>query len=683
MDSLREISTFVALKPLVNDKRRQFRYRLKLLSLFGSNGSSVIFITDDDQVYGYGNNRFGCLGVDSVDEEIPEPRPNSSLSGKHMATICSGFAHCIGITASGLCYSWGDNNYEQLGWGIDHTVMLMSATPRIVPKLADKQVIRLACGNRHTLVLTQDGYVYAWGHNTYGQIGNYAYLPASEPAVIVQPRYLDIVDVVCGKGHSLALTSDGHVYVWGLNEWGQLGRDPSNDVHNCRQKCCSNRPKPLASKLLTGVSIKKAQCGPTHTLLLSTDGDLYSFGNNDTGQVGNGFFEPQYTPVKINTDGVKFKDIVAYFDNNVTIGISTNNRYYVWGFRRFPRPQSIPEHHNHYTVYDVYSKYSRVNRTFKAIHFRNGKVMDLDYNVVGGGDATAADNNNNNNDKYEDNDSNCFATNKLMVKKQGVVSSVVGNDDDTSGSVGVVVDNIHPKYSYAHILLQKSGTNVASLDQIGNNLFDNIDDDNGNDLLTPSLSPEQLSSRPSSSADSNASTEPSKLLLQQYLSQAFNNPTTYDLTFIINGRPLYCHKTILRIRNKHFYRNCCKYLRTTYCEKTRKEIVINSYSYDVFHDFLRFLYGLSLPTITVTTVHELYKLAVTYEEQDLLDLCLEFIDVDNVCTVYKRSIECRLKPLETTCLEFMSANWKQLCRSAQFLALDDAIGRQILSQVLK
>jgi alpha-tubulin suppressor-like RCC1 family protein len=135
-------------------------------------------------------------------------------------------------------------------------------------------IISVKCGIGHSLALTQKGEVYAWGDNSYGQIGNGS---NDKKQVSIKLDCFDeeiVTEISCGSTHSMALTNKGHVFSWGDNRNGQLGHWGNEN---------SNKPKLIEMK---NVLIKKISCGPYHSLLLSNDGIIYGFGNNERGQIG-------------------------------------------------------------------------------------------------------------------------------------------------------------------------------------------------------------------------------------------------------------------------------------------------------------------------------------------------------------------------------------------------------------
>ncbi|CAG2117303.1 unnamed protein product, partial [Medioppia subpectinata] len=360
METLISIKDFHALRPMTGDER--LTSSVRLLCVCGFNGSEVIFATREDRVYGFGANRYGCLGLGTSAQHIPVPTLNPTLSGQRLVDICCGFAFRIGVTAGGQCWSWGENKYGQLGTGDTHD----SHTPLLIRTFRHLSVAAVVCGKSHTLALTADGQVFAFGRNQFGQLADRRYGYCPTPTPIADLFYRDVMaSLSAGKHHSLALGRSGRAYVWGINDCGQCGPQ-SDDTRNGNIPVCHS-PREL-SGLPSDVSIVKAVCGPNHTLLLSGSGQAYAIGGNNWGQIGNGTQRHQSSPAPI-APNVRFKDLITHYDHTLSIGLSIDGQYYVWGMVGFFAPRPIPESMTSYTVYDIYANYCRVNKTFETIVF--------------------------------------------------------------------------------------------------------------------------------------------------------------------------------------------------------------------------------------------------------------------------------------------------------------------------
>ncbi len=173
-------------------------------------------------------------------------------------------------------------------------------------------------------MLTNCGEDYAWGVSRWGQIGNGCNRNQSIPIKVKGFNNERVVMISCGRFHSMALTECGHVYSWGDNECGQLGIRKKVETPN----------SPIIIEIKRNNKInhtfKKISCGHSHSLLLSEEGVIYAFGNNECGQVGVGNNSKVKSPQKIRHKN-KFIDIKCHFSNNISIALSESNVFYIWG----------------------------------------------------------------------------------------------------------------------------------------------------------------------------------------------------------------------------------------------------------------------------------------------------------------------------------------------------------------
>jgi hypothetical protein len=228
---------------------------------------------------------------------------------------------------------------------------------------SDEKIIDISCGVKHIILLKESGNVYEYVYREYPK--------DSLEAEFIKKEFPDeekVVLISCGDCHSLALTESGCVYSWGNNRYGQLG------VGNIQE---TNEPIIIE---LNEVKIEKISCGPFHSLLLSCDGNIYAFGRNAYGQVGCGEEEEQQRlPIKLTIEN-KFIDIASHSHFQISIALSVNSIYYVWGeCGRWGEKVFKPKETDFKSLKDIFDKYCETSNKkvgnlieFEDSIFRNG-----------------------------------------------------------------------------------------------------------------------------------------------------------------------------------------------------------------------------------------------------------------------------------------------------------------------
>ncbi len=252
-------------------------------------------------------------GLSQADEVIPDPGPDGPIdqgfaSQYRKGVVSAGLYHTVLLNEDGQVYCWGDNSYGQLGIGTIEN----EESPVLVPDLVD--IVMVQAGAYHTLALSKDGNVYAWGRNTFGQLGNGSANFSSKPERIdsIPP----MKEISAGGFHSLALSIDGQVYAWGSNNEFQVGDVLSENITDKAGNTLGKRV--LAPQLVVEADAVAISAGGNHSLYLNSKGEVYSWGSNKEGQLGDGSQTSRGLPKKI--DGLK--DIVkisAGFSHNLAM----------------------------------------------------------------------------------------------------------------------------------------------------------------------------------------------------------------------------------------------------------------------------------------------------------------------------------------------------------------------------
>jgi alpha-tubulin suppressor-like RCC1 family protein len=188
-----------------------------------------------------------------------------SVSGVNgLISIAAGSAHAVALKSDGTVWTWGANGNGQLG---DGTTNPLRSSPVMAYGLSG--VAHVGAGYKHSLAVRQDGTIWVWGDNQYHQLGNAPLSPYcwSWPCS-VQPSQLsgisDVVAVAGGEWYSLALRADGTLWAWGDNSYGQLG------INNVGIVSSSS---PVQVQGLTGVTAMAA--GGHHALAVRNDGTVW------------------------------------------------------------------------------------------------------------------------------------------------------------------------------------------------------------------------------------------------------------------------------------------------------------------------------------------------------------------------------------------------------------------------
>ena len=275
-----------------------------------------LVLASDGKLYACGLDASGQLGNGSANTN---PNPNPVLvnlpTGVSATAIAAGSTHGLAIGSDGKLYAWGANGNGQLGDGNTNDRF----TPGVVNLPAGVTPTAIAAGNGHSLAIGNDGKLYAWGYNQFGQLGNGANTDSSTPVVVNLPTGVGPTAIAASSAYSLAAGSDGKVYGWGVNNGGQLGNGTT-----------SNSNTPVVVSLPSGVSATALSANYFHNLAIGSDGKLYAWGDNHYGQYGDGTTTSGLTPVVVSLPaGVTPTVIATGYYHSLAVGSDAN--LYAWG----------------------------------------------------------------------------------------------------------------------------------------------------------------------------------------------------------------------------------------------------------------------------------------------------------------------------------------------------------------
>ncbi|MGB4549962.1 MAG: carboxypeptidase regulatory-like domain-containing protein [Syntrophales bacterium] len=231
-------------------------------------------LLDDGAVRAWGQGTSGQLGYGSfADSLLPVPVDTTRwAAGRRVTAIAAGGFHSLALLDDGTVWAWGVGTSGQLGNGqFDN-----SSVPVQVQGLTG--ITAIACGGYHSMAVGSGGTVWTWGDNIDGRLGwDTAGWPSSIPDQVT--GLSGVISVAGGDYHSMAVTSTGTVWAWGLNSEGRLGVDPSSTPGGFSIT-------PVAVTGLTGVV--NVAAGGSHSVAATSDGSVWTWGLNDHGQLGNG-----------------------------------------------------------------------------------------------------------------------------------------------------------------------------------------------------------------------------------------------------------------------------------------------------------------------------------------------------------------------------------------------------------
>ena len=310
-------------------------------------GRHSLAIGSDGYVYAWGRNDYGQLGNNTKSNSSTPVRvhgPGNAGEGLKAIQVSAGAWNSMALAADGTVYTWGS-----ISKGYSNDCSSPQTVPTTVEDPSDASgvfhAVQISTCWSFDMAIGQDGYVYTWGYNTNGQLGNNTsdttatniFHPApgrvfvSSQSTAAAGPWLKAVQVSAGGWHALAIDEDGNTWAWGRNDNGQLG-DGKDDDETAPVKV----GKPAGTP--TDFTYLQFSAGCFHSLALGSDGNAYAWGSNNYGQLGDGTTTNRTTPVKVGKPAGTPADFTYLqfspgFYHSLTLGSDGNA--YAWGFNRY------------------------------------------------------------------------------------------------------------------------------------------------------------------------------------------------------------------------------------------------------------------------------------------------------------------------------------------------------------
>ena len=320
------------------------------LSLTGGLSHSCA-LTTEGSAYCWGSDEYGQLGDGSGAPDDCSGTPcslgpvevdTSGIGGKAFVQMTSGRYFTCGLDGAGQAYCWGDDWYGQLGDGggsSDTDVPVAVDTSGI----AGKAFVQVSTGWFHACGLAGDGTAYCWGYDIYGQLGNGAGapdlcsgLPCAQVPVAVDMGGMGgkhFVQLIAGFYHTCGLTGEGDVYCWGADTYGQIGDGGGSSN--------TDAPMPVDASVIGDKPFSRLWGGGNHNCGLTGDGMAYCWGSDEFGQLGDGTASIDdcsgtpcsQDPVTVDRSGIGNTPFKSMTAGGQhTCGLGGDGQAYCWGW---------------------------------------------------------------------------------------------------------------------------------------------------------------------------------------------------------------------------------------------------------------------------------------------------------------------------------------------------------------
>ena len=314
--------------------------------VYGDLTGYSLAVGSDGNAYAWGNNKFGQLGNGTITQRntpVPVPKPAGTPMGFTYVQAYAGGYHSLAIGSDGYVYAWGNNDHGQLG----NNTKSNSSTPVRVhgPNNSGEglKAIQVAAGAWNSMALGPDGTVYTWGSINKGG-GDDCFSPQNVPTAVKAPSdasgVLHAVQISTSWSFDMAIGQDGYVYTWGYNTHGQIGKNTTdNSFHLTPSRVfVSNKSTAAAGPWLKAVQVS---AGGWFALAIGEDGNTWAWGYNQYGSLGNGYSstntDTNYVPQKVRYPANAGAVTAVQVSAGIyhSLAVDTDGNTWAWGYNDY------------------------------------------------------------------------------------------------------------------------------------------------------------------------------------------------------------------------------------------------------------------------------------------------------------------------------------------------------------
>jgi uncharacterized repeat protein (TIGR02543 family) len=291
-------------------------------------------ITSDSRIFTWGRNDFGQLGDGTTTNKL-EPIEITNrfnlVAGETITSVSLGSNFSSLITSYGRVFTWGSNEFGQLGNGTETSRFTPTEITAQFNLAVGETIYSMSLSREQSSAVTSNGRILVWGYNVFGQLGDGTYVNKNMPTETTNIFNLAIGETITNVSlsgfHGLATTSENRVFTWGNNEGGALGDGTTEDT---------NTPIDITNQfnLVVGETITNITLGLFHSSVVTSRGRIFTWGDNRDGQLGDGTTIDEHVPIEIT---YQFNLIAGEtitstsFEAHTSSVLTSEGRLFTWG----------------------------------------------------------------------------------------------------------------------------------------------------------------------------------------------------------------------------------------------------------------------------------------------------------------------------------------------------------------